>query len=131
MRGRLDKAIRMGLLAAIVFTALAHGAVESWSLATFELMMVGLILLWGVKIISDRRLAIAIPGAALPIAALLVFALAQSIAVTNREGLRSSLSMDVDATRAAALGLFFLLAAFVISTNFFREKDHLRAMMVF
>jgi len=36
----LDKSIAAGLLSVMIFTTLAHGAVEPWSLALFELMVV-------------------------------------------------------------------------------------------
>src|SRR6266516_1975922 len=75
----LDKSIAAGLLAAIVFTALAHGAVEPWSLALFELILTVLLLLWGIKATLDKRLAITVPAAALPVAALLLLGIAQSV----------------------------------------------------
>src|SRR5438094_10163080 len=76
----LDESIAGGLLAAIVFTTLAFGAVEPWSLALFELMLVGLLLLWGIKATLDRHLEITIPATALPIAALLLLGMTQGVA---------------------------------------------------
>src|SRR5207245_2694013 len=74
----LDGAIAAGLLAAMIFTTLAHGAVEPWSVALFELMLLGLLLLWGIKVTLDRHLEITIPATALPIAALLLLGMTQS-----------------------------------------------------
>jgi hypothetical protein len=85
MSERLDKAIAVGLLVAVVFSALAHGAVEAWSLALFELIIALLLLGWALKSIAGRSLKIIIPKLALPIAALLVFVLAQSIALGNHD----------------------------------------------
>src|SRR5438093_9090345 len=122
--GLLDKTIAAGLLAAIVFTALAHGAVEPWSVALFELMFVGLLLLWGIKATLDRRLEITIPAAALPIAALLLLGMTQSVAF-NAAGQRASLSMDVEATRRAVTVIFFLGVSFVVAANFFITRERL------
>jgi O-antigen ligase len=127
----LDKAIIAGLLLALVFTALAHGAVEAWSVALFELMTAGLILLWAIKGILDRRLSVVIPRTALPIIALLVYALAQSIAIADGAGRAQSLSMDIEATRRSASVLFFLLVSFIISANFFISPKRLRALAYF
>src|SRR5437867_3936337 len=121
----LDKSIAGGLLAAIVFTTLAFGAVEPWSLALFELMLVGLLLLWGIKVTLDRHLEITIPAAALPIAALLLLAIIQSVAFTDAAGRRAGLSMDVEATRQAVTVLFFLTASFIIAANFFVTRERL------
>src|SRR5437867_13031576 len=85
----LDKSIAAGLLAAMIFTTLAHGAVEPWSVALFELILVGLLLLWGVKVTLHRHLEIAIPATALPIAALLLVGMTQSVAFTDAAGRRT------------------------------------------
>src|SRR4029434_6049357 len=107
----LDKAIAAGLLIALVFTTLAHGAVEPWSLAVFELILIVLTLLWGIKAIADRGLRIMIPAAIFPLVALLLLGLVQSVASSDSTGQRSSLSMDVEATRAVVTVLFFLIVA--------------------
>jgi O-antigen ligase len=128
MSERLDKAIFAGLITVIIFTALAHGAVEAWAVALFELMIVALVLMWSAKAILDKRLAVRVPETALPLAALLVFALAQSFAFTASDGRVLSLSMDVEATRNVVLVLFFLLVAFVIAANFFTSHQRVRAV---
>jgi len=127
----LDKAIMAGLLLAVVFTALAHGAVEVWSVALFELMTVTLILLWAIKWVVDRRLKITIPRVALPIIALLLYALAQSITVPDGAGGVRSLSLDFEATRRSAGVLFFLIVSFIICANFFVSPKRLRALAFF
>jgi len=120
----LDKSIAAGLLSVMIFTTLAHGAVEPWSLALFELMVVGLLLLWGIKATLDRRLEITIPATALPIAALLLLGMTQSVAF-NAAGQRASLSMDVEATRRAVTVIFFLGVSFVVAANFFITRERL------
>ncbi|PYS04236.1 MAG: hypothetical protein DMG12_10560, partial [Acidobacteria bacterium] len=121
----LDKTIAGGLLVAMVFTTLAHGAVEPWSVALFELIVVGLLLLWGIKATRDRHLEVTIPAAALPIGALLLLGITQSVAFTGESGQRASLSMDVEATRQAVTILFFLAVSFIIAANFFVTRERL------
>jgi hypothetical protein len=86
MRRLLENAIVVGLMAAIVFTTLALGTVEAWSVAIFELIILVLVLLWAIKAILDKHLEIKFPPAALPLGALLLLGLAQSISVTGSNG---------------------------------------------
>jgi O-antigen ligase len=127
----MSKAIFRGLLAAIVFTALAHGAVESWSVAVFGGLIIALLVMWASKAFQEKQLVIAVPPAAWPLAALLIYATIQSIAVTNSEGQTSSLSMDVEATRSALPVVFFLCAAFLLAVNFLNTSERLRQAVSF
>ncbi|HWN98582.1 MAG TPA: hypothetical protein VNS63_04865, partial [Blastocatellia bacterium] len=131
MSDRLDKAIAVGLLVAVVCTTLAHGAVESWSLALYELLITLLVLLWAFKSIVDGRVNIKLPKLALPVAALLAIGLAQSLSVGGPDSPVRSLSMDVEATRAAVTVLFFLLVSFLIAANFFEDRERLRTLLSF
>ena len=124
-RTSLDKSIAAGLMAVLIFTTLAHGAVEPWSVALFELILIGLLLLWGIKAVLDRHLEIIIPPAALPAAALLLLGAVQSVAFTDGAGQRASLSMDVEATRHAVTVLFFLTMSFMLAANFWAVRDRL------
>src|SRR6266536_5474119 len=76
---RLDKVILVGLLVALVFTSLAHGAVEPWSVAIFELIISVLILLWAITMVAVSHVEIHMPATALPLVALLVVAIVQSL----------------------------------------------------
>src|SRR5690242_11935809 len=60
---RLEQSIAVGLMVVLFFTTLAHGAVEPWSIAIFELMLIGILLLWGIKIPIHRRLDVNVPSA--------------------------------------------------------------------
>jgi O-antigen ligase len=131
MRRLLENAIVVGLMAAIVFTTLALGTVEAWSVAIFELIILVLVLLWAIKAILDKHLEIKFPPAALPLGALLLLGLAQSISITGSNGQTSSMSMDVEATRGAVLMIFFLFLAFLIAANFFDRFDRIRTMAYF
>jgi O-antigen ligase len=131
MTQRFDNAIRGGLLFCLVFTALAHGAVEPWSVAIFELIIIALIFLWVIRSVAHGEIAVKVPAEALPIAALIVIGLVQSIAHTDSAGRRIGLSMDVEATRRVLPVLFCLFVAFILSSNFFTTRKQLRMLGAF
>src|SRR5258706_9648078 len=62
MSERLDKAVVIGFLVALVGTALAQGAVEPWSVSLFELLVLILLLLWAIKAVVDKRLNLRVPA---------------------------------------------------------------------
>ncbi|HEY6328361.1 MAG TPA: O-antigen ligase family protein [Blastocatellia bacterium] len=116
---RLDQIIAGGLAVSVVFTALAHGAVEPWSRALFELTIIALVFAWGLKAVLDQRLPLRVPLAVLPLAGLAVIGFIQCLAVTGSDGVRRSLSMDVEGTRQTETMILILLCAFMIAANFF------------
>ena len=122
--------ITVGLLAAVLLTALAHGAVEPWSLMLFELIVLALMVLWAVKIVRDRRFRITIPRIVLPMAALVGIGLLQSIGL-NGGGYQRSLSLNVEATRRTVIVLTFLLISLVIAANFLANRRRLAMMAGF
>ena len=126
MRRFLDKAIVSCFLVAVVFTTLALGTVEAWSVAIFQLIVVLIVLLWALQAIVEKRLEIKVPPAALPLGGLVLVGIAQSIALTGSSGVTRSLSMDVEATRGAAAMIFFLFVSFLIAANIFdtQERQH-------
>src|SRR5215813_13381340 len=113
MTNLVDRAIAAGLLAAVIFTTLAFGAVEAWSVAIFELIAVSLLALWVIKSINERRLVITIPPAAWPFAAFIMVGVAQSAAFVDSSGRTRSLSMDVEATRGSVAVIFFVFVLFL------------------
>jgi O-antigen ligase len=125
MSAFLDKAIAIGLVGVVIFSALAFGSNEAWSVGLFEMIITLLILLWAMKFAADKRLKIAVPLTALPIVGLIVLGLVQSVAMTGSDGRIRSLSMDVEATRGAVTVLIFLLASFIIAANFFVTRERL------
>ncbi|MFP5264490.1 MAG: O-antigen ligase family protein [Blastocatellia bacterium] len=131
MTARLDNVMRAGLVSAVVFTCLAHGGVEPWSLAIFELVVVASMLTWAAKAMLGGRLTIRIHPAAIPLALFLGIALAQCVTFTDGAGRRRGLSLDAEATRATTQVLFFLLASFVIAGNVFAGRKQLRALAHF
>jgi O-antigen ligase len=114
---RLDSVILIGMLCLIVFTALAFGAVEAWSIFTFELLVIGLIFLWGMRVFFNKKLALKIPLIALPVILLFITGVLQSFAVTDAHGGVQSLSKDVEATRWATTIIFFLLICILLTST--------------
>src|SRR5260370_1375301 len=123
--GRLSKPISVGFLIAVVFAALAHGAVEPWSVFVFEAIVIVLLLLWSVKVIADKRLTLKVPDTALPIVALAGVGLVQCVAFADSSGHWLSLSKNVGSTRAAVTVLIFLLICSLIASNFFSSREPL------
>jgi O-antigen ligase len=119
---RLDHSIFIGLIVAFAFAVLAHGAVEAWSVAIFELIITVLVMLWAVKMVLERQCRVAVPQAAIPLAGLIVLGLAQWLVVVSK---------DAEATRHAIAVLLFLLILFIIGTNFFGSRERLRAFAGF
>jgi len=130
MSNLLDKAIAIGLMLVVAFAALAHGVVEPWSVFIFELISAVLMLMWMIKAVADKHLTLSIPHTILPLAALTLFGLAQSIVLDGGiavPGSRQSLSFDVDSTRGTVMVLCSLLILSVLSVNFLTDASRLLA----
>ncbi len=108
----------------MVFTALAFGTVEPWSVAVFGVSVVALLLLWAVKSVVERRLSFRLPAVSYPLIALFAYGVLQSITYLDETGKRLSISMDVEATRLALEVLGLLILSLLLATNIFvgREK---------
>lgn len=115
MSTSLDKVIAGGMLLALIFTALAFGANQAWSVGLFELLITLLLLLWAIKWIREKEVSVTVPATAWPLAGLCALGAAQA----------AWLSLDREATRGATLAIFFMLAAFIIATNFFATRARL------
>lgn len=130
-KDHLSRTIGAGFLIAVVFSALAHGAVEAWSVFVFEMIIIALIALWCIKVVADKRLKLNLPDIAIPIAALVAVGLVQSMAFTNGAGRWISLSKNVEYTRAAVTVLIFLGVSFLIAANFFGTRERLSILSHF
>jgi O-antigen ligase len=128
MAAKLEKAILIGLLIAIFFTALAHGVVEPWSVATFEMIVLALLILWITHAIIIKRFTVRIPAAVMPLLGLILYGFIQSFTFTDSAGRTVSLSMDVEATRKALTMLIFLFISFLIAVNFLTRYEWLRKL---
>jgi O-antigen ligase len=131
MSAWIEKVMIVLLLLAVVFSALAHGAVDAWSIALLEIVGVVLILLWVFKVVLEKRLTLQVPKLALPVVAFLILGLLHCIAFKSGEGELQSLSADVEATRKAVFLLFFLVSSFLIAANIFVSRKRLQLLMNF
>src|SRR5215468_2054189 len=132
--GLIDLIIVIGLMSVIVGSTLAFGTVEPWSMATFGLLIVTLLLLWGIKGAVSGALKISVPSTALPLFALLLLAVLQSVSFKDSAGKRFSISLDAEATRLTAEIICVLLIAFLLSVNFLalpRVMSWLRNFLIF
>lgn len=125
MTAIIDRIILVVLILLVAGTALAHGAVEPWSVALFELLVVALILLAGAKYFLAKKIELALPAAALPLLSLIAFGLIQGVSFASAEGQSRSLSFDVESTRQTVALLFFITVAFVIAANTFSSRERL------
>jgi O-antigen ligase len=123
--GYLNKSLAIGLMIAVAFTALAHGAVEPWSVFIFECLVLALVALWAAKAFKDRQLYLAIPDLVVPLAALALVGVVQSFAIADRTGRLMSLSKDVGATRATVTVLIFMLLGCLIAANVWADRASL------
>jgi O-antigen ligase len=132
--GLIDQVIVIGLMAVMVGSALAFGTVEPWSMATFGLLIIAFLVLWGIKGVISGALKIIVPSTALPLVALLLLAFLQGFTVKDSAGRRSSISLDAEATHLTTEILLVLLIAFLLSVNFLagpRALAWLRNFLIF
>jgi O-antigen ligase len=124
LRG-VETIIALGLMVVMAGATLAFGAVEPWSLATFGLSIIALLVLWAIKGLVDRRLEISAPSTVLPLVALISLGVLQGMRITDSAGKRFSISLDAEATRLATEVLLILLIAFLLSANFLAKDPAL------
>jgi O-antigen ligase len=116
--GLIDRIIVIGLMVVMAGVTLAFGAVEPWSLATFGLSIIALLVLWVIKSLVDRRLEINMPSTALPMVALILLGVLQGITITESASKSFPISLDAEATHLATEVLIILLIALLLSANF-------------
>ena len=127
----MDKVISAGFIGLILFTALAHGAVEPWSELVFVLGTALLALLWAIKVAREGQVVIFLPQTVWPMLALILLGVAQSVASKQPDGFWHSLSLDVEATRGTVLLLCCLLVCSLIAANFLTHRERLQRMAFF
>jgi O-antigen ligase len=128
---RLDWLIVVGLLAALVFTALAFGGVEPWAVGLSELLLAGLAALWVIRTIVGGRIELALPATVLPFAGLVAWVAIQGITISDASGNTKSLSLDAEATRNAATVMLFLLIFFLLSSTFLGTRERIEMLARF
>jgi O-antigen ligase len=127
----LDKIISSGFIGLILFTALAHGAVEPWSEFVFVAWTAVLGLLWAIKAVRERKLMLFVPQTAWPLLALILLGVVQATAFRDAAGNVRSLSLDVEATRGTVLMLCSLLLCSLIAANFLAHRERLERLAFF
>lgn len=127
----LSWTIAAGLLAVLLFTTLAYGAVESWSIAIFGFLMIVLLALWMVRCLMQRRVTLRLPAAAWPLLGLIVLGALQSITFADASGRRTAISMDAEGTRLTLEVLVALFVALLIVANFFDDGSRVALLKNF
>ena len=127
----LNSTITVFYLSVIVFSALAHGAVEAWSQAISSVGIIIVLMLWVLKACLEKQWTIRIPAPVWPLLAFIVLGLSQSLTWTTERGQRGSLSLDVEATRAAVLWMVLLGLAFLIAANIFTSRERITLLSTF
>ncbi|QQS47642.1 MAG: O-antigen ligase family protein [Acidobacteriota bacterium] len=117
----IEQIIIAGLAVMLVFTALAHGAVEPWSVAIYSLLVTLLLELWIIRMVVERRATIKIPVTALPLLCLILLGLAQLIPFRGRR-----LTFDAEATVSTLITLGLLLGAMLLFANFLMTRPRLK-----
>jgi O-antigen ligase len=121
---RLDNYIAIGVLVVLCFAALAHGAVEPWSVAIVKLLVAVLILLWGLRVVLEKRLLLILPAVTWPLVCFLLLGVIQCVNFRSH-----SLSQDVEATRGTIAIYATVLLMFLLSANFLANRERLRVMV--
>jgi O-antigen ligase len=120
----LNLALCIGVMATVSFTALAHGAVEPWSLSTFSFLTVALLALWGGKCLVDRRVTIHIPAIMWPLLAFFLWGVVQSVPLSDGSGGRMALSLDAEATRLVIEVIGLMILSVLIVSNTLAAPEH-------
>lgn len=123
----LSATVFSGLLAAIVFTAIPYGTVESWSLASFQVVIFSLGVLWMIHGLLAGSWRFENLNLFYPLIALVLLALVQSLSWSgvNVAGVKVQNAISADpfeswvfALRVSALALAGILAVSLTDTLF-------------
>ena len=121
----MTNTIAIGLLIAVIFSSLAFGAVEAWSVAALCAMVAVLLVLWVVKMAKERRVALRLPATVLPLGVFVLYAIVQSLTFAKPDGSMTSLSLDAEATRSFVPVLFCFVLAFLLAANVLDAPERL------
>src|SRR5215813_2685402 len=131
MNTLLERAMLFVLFLSIIFSALAQGVVDAWSIGVLECLSGLLLLLWISKVVMDGNLKLVIPQMVLPILAFFLLGLLHCLAFTRKDGAAASLSSDVEATRKTVFLFFFLVVDLLVSIQLFHSKKRLVVVVNF
>ncbi len=117
-----DKLIFYGLLALLALAPLPYGAVESWSIALWEILVFALVLMWGAQGAIEGRLKISTNPLALPMIALAGVAIVQILPMASG-GERQTISYDAYTTSLVAIKIFASLCFFLLFATYVRDDN--------
>ncbi len=123
-----DKLIFYAILLLLALTPLPYGAVESWSIALWEVSVFAVTLMWGAQAAIEGRLKLALNPLALPLIALLGVAVVQILPMASG-GERQTISYDAYVTTQTGIKIFASLCFFLLFTTFVSD-DNRRYMAV-
>jgi O-antigen ligase len=97
-------------------TPVPYGAVEPWSIASWEVGVFAIMVLWGILVLKEGRLNLCLNPLIWPMVALLIVALIQVLPLGFGE--RQSISFDPYATKLVAIKLIASICFFLLFTTF-------------
>lgn len=129
----LNKIIFYLLLALLVITPLPYGTVDMWSTGIWELLILGLTLLWGIQALVQKKFEIVVSPIVWPMLGLVTIAIIQLIPFSS--GPKQTITYDSFATKDAAvkvviLILFVLLFGSVVNSDERRQRIVTTVVMV-
>ncbi len=127
----LTHILTYGYLCLVVGAALSGGIVSPLATALFALAVIFLLLIFATKIVLDGDGQLFIPDTLWPFLGLIILTLVQSYAWTDQNGVRQSLSLDVEATRHSLFIFVILFGAFLLGANLFRRLETLQILTNF
>ncbi len=131
MNSWLDKIIPVLLLVILVFAALAHGAVEPWSVGLCAAGLIVLFGLWSLKFVFTPAPRLHLPETFWPLLGLFAWGLLQGWTRTDAAGQRISLSLDAEATQTATFWVALMLLSLLVAANSFLRHQRLAALARF
>jgi O-antigen ligase len=126
-----DKIISIFLLAILVFAALAHGAVEPWSVSLCAAGLIALFGLWSLKLVFTSAPRLHLPETLWPLLGLILWGLLQGWSRIGDAGQRISLSLDAEATHTVTFWLLLMTLMFLVAANSFLRFQHLVSLSRF
>ena len=128
---RFDNVLTYGFFALLAGSALSGGIVSPRAITLFAIAILILALLFVVRGVITKHIELIIPNFGWPLFALILLALMQSYAWTGINGLRQSLSFNVEATRSTLFIITILLLGFLLGTNIFKATAALQKLTKF
>ncbi|MEO6724530.1 MAG: O-antigen ligase family protein [Blastocatellia bacterium] len=112
----LDRTIFLAILALLILTPLPYGAVESWSIALWEVSVFAVVVLWALLSAVQGRFSITLNPLVWPLLALLIVAIVQVLPLMSGE--RHTISYSPFATSQFAIKLFASICFFLLFATF-------------